>query len=194
MSKHPPTEEAFNKLLAWLNPNREEAAEIYNRIQTRLIKIFSAHGCADPEDLTNQTFDIVLLKIDWLKENYVGEPILYFCAVARNLVKEDYRNRTTARVVPTANPSVGPVDEDTESDLLYQCLDQCMEKFSKQGQRLLVSYYEEKGNEKIINRRKLAAELGITLTALRLRVFHMRGQLKLCIEICLKNSAVHETL
>ena len=193
MSKHPPTEEAFNKLLAWLNPDREEAAEIYNRIQARLIKIFSAHGCADPENLTNETFDIVLSKIDWLIENYVGEPILYFCAVARNLVKEDYRNRTAARAIP-ANPPVRPDDEDEESELLYQCLDQCMEEFSKQGQRLLVSYYEEKGNEKIINRRKLAGELGITLTALRLRVFHMRGQLKLCMEICLKNSAAHETL
>ena len=193
MSKHPPTEEAFNKLLAWLNPDREEAAEIYNKIQARLIRIFSVHGCVDPESLTNETFDVVLLKIDWLLENYVGEPILYFCAVARNLLKEDYRKRTAARAMPAA--PVGQAEEDDqESELLYQCLDQCMEKFSKEGQRLLVSYYEEKGNEKIINRRKLAGDLGITLTALRLRVFHMRGQLKLCIEICLKNNAAHETL
>ena len=193
MSKHQPTEEAFNKLLAWLNPDREEAAEIYNKIQARLIRIFSVHGCVDPESLTNETFDVVLFKIDWLLENYVGEPILYFCAVARNLLKEDYRKRTATRAMPAA--PVGQAEEDDqEAELLYQCLDQCMEKFSKQGQRLLVSYYEEKGNEKIINRRKLAGDLGITLTALRLRVFHMRGQLKLCIEICLKNNAAHETL
>lgn len=190
MSKDPLTEEAFNKLLGWLNPDREEAAEKYNKIQVALIKIFSANGCGDPEKLANKTFDRIMSKVDWLIENYVGDPILYFCAVARNLVKEDYRERTVTRTIP---PAV-PVEEDEESELRYQCLDECMEKFSKQGQRLLLSYYEEKGNEKIINRRKLAGELGITLRALRLRVFHMRGQLKLCIEICLQNSVMHETL
>ena len=190
MSKDPLNEEAFNKLLTWLNPDRAEAAETYNRIQIRLIKIFSANGCADPEKLANETFDRILARIDWLLENYVGDPLHYFCAVARNIVKEDYRNRVATRSVPAADP----VEEDKESELLYECLDKCMENLSQHGQRLLISYYEEQGNEKIINRRKLAGELGITLRALRLRVFHMRAQLKICMEICLQNSAAHETL
>ena len=102
MSKDPLNEEAFNKLLAWLNPDRAEAAETYNRIQIRLIKIFSANGCADPEKLANETFDRILAKIDWLLENYVGDPLHYFCAVARNIVKEDYRDRIATRSVPAA--------------------------------------------------------------------------------------------
>ena len=190
MSKDPLTEEAFNKLLAWLNPDRAEAAETYNKIQVRLIKIFSANGCGDPEKLTNKAFDRILSKIDWLIENYVGDPLHYFCAVARNIVKEDYRERIATKSIPP----VTPAEEDQESERLYECLDQCMEKLSQPGQRLLLSYYHERGNEKIMNRRKLAAELGITLAALRLRVFHLRGQLKICIEICLQNSAAHETL
>ena len=190
MTKDQLTEEAFNKLLAWLSPEREVAAETYNKIQIRLIKIFSANGCGDPENLTNETFDRILSKIDWLTENYVGDPLHYFCAVARNIIKEDYRER----VVPKAVQQVDPVGEDKEPEPLYQCLDECMEKFSRHGQRLLISYYEEQGNKKIVNRRKLARELGITLTALRLRVFHMRTQLKICMEICLRNSVTHETL
>ena len=190
MTKDQLTEEAFNKLLVWLNPDREVAAETYNRIQIRLIKIFSAHGCGDPESLTNETFDRILSKIDWLTENYVGDPLLYFCAVARNVIKEDYRERAVARTVPVESP----VTEDREADQLYQCLDECMEKLSRHGQRLLISYYEEQGNEKIVNRRKLARELGITITALRLRVFHLRTELKLCMEICLQNRVAQETL
>ena len=182
MSKDPLTEEAFNKLLAWLNPDREVAAETYNKIQVRLIRIFSTNGCGDPEKLTNQTFDRILSKIDWLIANYVGDPLHYFYAIARNIIKEDYRNRTAARAVPPVDSG----DEDKESDELYQCLDECMEKLSQRGQRLLISYYEEEGNEKIVNRRKLAGELGITISALRLRVFHMRAQVKICMEICLQ--------
>lgn len=190
MTKDQLTEEAFNKLLAWFSPEREVAAETYNKIQMRLTKIFSAHGCGDPESLTNETFDRILSKIDWLTENYVGDPLHYFCAVARNIIKEDYRERVVARAVPVENP----VAEDKEAELLYQCLDECMEKLSRHGQRLLISYYEEQGNEKIVNRRKLARELGITITALRLRVFHLRSQLKVCMEICLHNSVAQETL
>jgi DNA-directed RNA polymerase specialized sigma24 family protein len=190
MTKDQLNEEAFNKLLDWLSPEREVAAETYNRIQIRLIRIFSANGCGDPETLTNETFDRILSKIDWLTENYVGDPLRYFCTVARNIIKEDYRERVATRAVPPVNP----VDEDKESELQYQCLDECMEKLSRHGQRLLISYYEEQGNKKIVNRRKLAGELGITLTALRLRVFHMRTQLKICIEICLHNRVAHETL
>ena len=190
MRKDSLTEEALNKLLAWLDPDRDQAAETYNRIQLRLIRIFSANGCGDPEKLANETFDRILTKMDWLRENYVGDPLLYFCAVARNLVKEDYRDRTATRVVPPVNP----ITEDKEAERLYECLDQCMETLNPNAQRLLISYYEEQGNEKIANRRKLADELGITLRALRLRVFHMRAQMKICMEICLQDSPVRETL
>src|SRR5918994_4194229 len=99
MSKDPLNEEAFNKLLAWLNPDRAESAETYNRIQIRLIKIFSANGCGDPEKLADETFDRILSKIDWLNENYVGNPMHYLCAVARNIIKDDYRERTATRTL-----------------------------------------------------------------------------------------------
>lgn len=179
------TEERFNKLLAWLDPDRDQAAEKYTKILYRLIRIFRANGCGDPENLATETFDRILSKIDWLMENYVGDPLHYLCGVARNLVKEDYRERRT----PKAVPPVSAIVENEESELLYQCLDKCLEILNQPSQRLLIEYYQEQGNRKVVNRRRLADELGITLRALRLRVFHMRSQLKICIEICLKNSA-----
>lgn len=187
------TEESFNKLLAWLDPDRDQAAEKFIKIQLRLIRIFSANGCSDPERLATETFSRIQARIDWLIENYVGDPLHYFCAVARNQVKEDYRERTAVRAVRSENPMVKP-DEDEESNRLYQCLDQCMGTFNQHSQRLLIDYYQEQGNEKIVNRRKLAEASGITLRALRLRVFHLRSRLKICMEICLQDSAVHETI
>lgn len=187
------TEESFNKLLAWLDPDRDQAAEKFIKIQLRLIRIFSANGCSDPERLATETFSRIQARIDWLIDNYVGDPLHYFCAVARNQVKEDYRERTAIRAVPLENPVVNP-DEDEESNRRYQCLDQCMETFNQHSQRLLIEYYQEQGNQKIVNRRKLAEEAGITLRALRLRVFHLRSRLKICMEMCLQDSGVHETI
>ena len=129
--------------------------------------------------------DLVLSKIDWLIGNYVGDPAHYFCAVARNKVKEDYRNRVETRAFRAVSP---PNEEDEEDERLHQCLDQCLKKLGQQVQQVLIDYYQEQGNEKIVNRRKLADKLGITLGALRLRVFHRRAQLKTCMEICLQES------
>lgn len=185
MSKDPLTEEALNKLLRWLNPDRDLAAHTYNKLQLRLTRIFDANGCTDSERLADETFDRIISKIDWLIDNYVGDPIHYLCAVARNVVKEDYRERTAARSV--TQEDVVWLDE--ESERRFDCLDQCLEELSQSGKTLLISYYEGQGTEKIANRRKLASESGITLRALRLRVFHLRGQLKICVEICLKEQA-----
>jgi hypothetical protein len=186
MVKRSITEEAFRKLLAWLDPDEEQAARKYNNIQQRLIKIFSANGCGDPEQLSIDTIDLVLSRIDWLIENYVGDPIYYFCGVARNKVKEEYRLRKETRTGRLVPPD--PDEKDEEEERLHDCLERCLKKLGQQ-QQMLVDYYQERGNEKIVNRRKLADELGITLRALRLRVFHRRAELKTCIEICLQEMA-----
>ena len=190
MSKESLTEEALNKLLHWLNPDRDLAGQLYNKVQLRLTKIFNAHGCGDPEKLADETFDRILSKIDWLNENYVGNPMHYLSAVARNIIKEDYRERTAARALPQPEP----VSSDEELERRYECLDQCMAEFSQDGRGLLIAYYEGQGSERIANRKRLAGELGVTLRALRLRVFHLKAQLKICLEICLRKSAEYETL
>ena len=190
MSKNSLTEEALNKLLHWLNPDRDLAGHTYNKVQHKLTRIFNAHGCGDPEKLADETFDRILVKIDWLTENYVGNPMHYLCAVARNVIKEDYRERTAARALPQPDPVIS----DEESERRYECLDKCMAELSQDGRGLVIAYYEGQGSEKIANRKKLAGELGVTLRALRLRVFHTKAQLKICLDICLKNSAEYETL
>lgn len=190
MSKDSLTEEALNKLLHWLNPDRDLAGQLYNKVQLRLTRIFNAHGCADPEKLADETFDRILSKIDWLNENYVGNPMHYLSAVSRNIIKEDYRERTAARALPPPDA----VNSGRESERRHECLDQCMAELSQDGRKLLIKYYEGEGREKIANRKKLAGELGVTLRALRLRVFHLKAPLKICVEICLRKSAEYETL
>jgi hypothetical protein len=184
MTGKPTSPEAFDKLLAWLDPDRERAGQKYQQIQSRLTSIFSCHGCADPEKLADETIDRVTAKIDWLRENYVGEPTRYFCGVSRNILKEDFRTRIPPTLPPTYENRI-----DEGSQQKYDCLDQCMSELSTYNQSLVLAYYEAEGQAKIVRRKKLAEQSGITLTALRLRVFHIRVQLNRCLTVCLESSA-----
>jgi hypothetical protein len=80
--------EAFEKLLSWLDKDRNIAAEKYEAIRLRLIKILDYRSCFDSESIADETFDRVAKKIDWLIENYQGDPTLYFLAVANKIYLE----------------------------------------------------------------------------------------------------------
>lgn len=183
MIRKPPTQEAFDKLLEWLDPDREQAGKKYQKIHTRLIGIFSCRGCADPEKLADETFDRVIEKIDSLLENYKGEPTLFFCGVARNILKEDLKRRNILEPL-TEHQQIECDDDQTK----YDCLDRCMAELPAQSRSVILDYYEDQGLTKIRRRKKLAEEIGITVTALRLRVFQMRQQLSRCLKQCLESS------
>jgi DNA-directed RNA polymerase specialized sigma24 family protein len=185
MTRTPPTQDAFDKLLAWLDPDRERAGDKYQNIHTRLIGIFSCHGCAEPEKLADETIDRVMVKIDSLLENYEGEPTRFFGGVARNILKEDFKRRTTQEPLAEQQQFI----ERNDSQTKYDCLDRCMAELPQQSQSVILAYYEGEGQAKIARRKKIAEELGISLTALRLRVFHMRLQLSRCLEDCLERSS-----
>jgi DNA-directed RNA polymerase specialized sigma24 family protein len=184
MTRKPPSLEAFEKMLAWLDSDREQAGKKYQKIHSRLMIIFAAHGCSDPEGRADETMDRVIAKMDWLQENYEGEPFKYFCGVARYVIKEDVRNRVPPRA---------PIEHDHSFDEndrnKYDCLDRCMSELPARNQSLVLEYYEGQGREKILRRKKLAEEHAISLTALRLRVFHLREQLSKCLKDCLERQA-----
>ena len=184
MMRKPPTHEAFDRLLEWLDPDREQAGKKYQETHARLVGIFSNHGCADPEKLADETIDRVMVKTDWLLENYEGEPTRYFCGVARNILKEDLKRRNTHEPL-VEHEQTEPDDDPTK----YDCLDKCMAELPPQSQSVILAYYEEQGLAKIRLRKKIAQDLGITVTALRLRVFHMRVQLTRCLEECLQQAS-----
>jgi hypothetical protein len=180
MSKRePPGQEAFDKLLAWLDLDRNKAAEKYQRIYLRLVRILAARGAIDAEDLADQTVNVVASKIDELIKNYEGDPALYFYGVAKKIYQEWLKHKTHTTPLP-------PIDN-TEIELRYDCLEKCLEKVTNAEEAtMVVRYHEGEGQERIENRKKMAAELGITLNALRIRICHLQARLRPCIEECLK--------
>jgi len=175
----PPNKETFDKLLLWLNPDREQAAKKYQTIQFRLIRIFAAKGCCDPEDLADQSFNVASLKVNWLLENYVGDPAHYIYAIAKKIFLEQLK----------PNPVVAPLEQpdNTELERRSTCLDRCLNTVTSQDERqLVIKYHAKDKQEKIRTRRKLAEELGITMNALRIKVCHIQARLRPCIQECLE--------
>ena len=172
------TEEAFSKFLAWLNPDPYQAGESYESIRRRLIKIFVCRGCICPEELSDETINRVIRKVQGIGKSYVGDPALYFYGVARNVHLEYLRRK------PAPEPPSAPDPPRSEEE--YACLEQCMERLTPRSKDLVLAYYQEEKRAKIDLRKQLADRLGIPLNALRIRACRIRAELEDCVLQCLR--------
>jgi len=179
--------EAFDDLLTWLDPNREVAISTYMDLRFALSRIFLWNQCADPQGMTDETFDRVARKLPKLKETFEGDPKLFFYGVANNLIKEYRKKIKSFSPLEFIEPSVNPLQEAEEEcpDLREECLYMCLGKLTTEKRRLILDYYSKEKQAKIIHRAKMARELGVSLEALRVRMLRIRATLLKCIEACL---------
>jgi DNA-directed RNA polymerase specialized sigma24 family protein len=171
--------EAFDRLLAWLNPDRERAGRKYEEIRRKLITILSSRGCTCPEDLTDEAMNRVTRKVPEIIDNYVGDPALYFYGVAHKVHLEWVRRNGRALVPP---PAPDPPEE-TEQE--YECLEQCMDRLTSKSRELVLEYHRNEKKAKIDGRKELADRLGIGVNALRIRAHRIRASLQECVFGCL---------
>jgi RNA polymerase sigma factor (sigma-70 family) len=187
------TQEAFDALLAWLDPDRDRAASKYETVRTRLIKIFSCRGCAEADDLADETINRVTAKLSDIVGSYLGDPALYFYGVAQKVYLEYLRTRPTVQNSDEARRELKATNVKSSEDieLEYDCLERCMDQLPHENRRLMLEYYQEEKRAKIERRRKLAAEFGIAVNALRIRAHRIRLQLQHCVTACLERIPAH---
>jgi DNA-directed RNA polymerase specialized sigma24 family protein len=178
--------EKFEKLLDWLDPDRETAGQRYESIRARLIRIFYSRGCYQAEEMADETMDRVVRKIDTLFGIYEGDPALYFYAVARNVFLEFSRIPRHSEL-PENLSAISSVSEDTEEDSYYDCLEKCLEKLPEGQREFIVEFHRYTKAAKIECRKKMALAQSITAQALRIRAFRVRGVLRKCISQCITN-------
>ena len=188
-----PTEN-FEEILAWLNPDREVAAEMVVQLRHDLEKIFQWRGCSDPEGLTDEVFDRVAKKVHEVRPTYEGDPRHYFRAVANNLVKEDIKKRQTHLPLEDVDPLKHPKqpepepEDETEADM-EECLQSCLRDLRSDKRELILAYYEKEKQAKIEKRGELARQFGTSINTLRVNVHRIRNSLEKCIERCLELKA-----
>jgi hypothetical protein len=177
-NKHVIDQTGFDRLLIWLNPNRDQAAEKYEQARRCLIEIFASRGFVDAERLTDDTIDRVIMKVPEISEGWVGDPVRYFRAVAKMITLENRRPKPV--VLP--DPVLPDPDELERED---NCLEHCLELVSKDERTLLLEYVDGKKRQ----RQEQAERLGITPNALRIRVCQIKKTIKPCIKECLGQEA-----
>jgi RNA polymerase sigma factor (sigma-70 family) len=176
------TQESFDALLEWLDPQREQAGQKYEDIRRRLIKIFTCRGCFEPEDLADETINRVISKVREIESGFTGDRALYFYGVA-NKVHLEYLRRKPFESLPD------PVNSD-EVEREFKCLERCMERLPPGNRALVLQYYQEEKKAKIDHRKQLAERLGIAVNALRIRACRIRATLLECVRNCLERTMV----
>jgi DNA-directed RNA polymerase specialized sigma24 family protein len=175
------TQESFDALLAWLDPDRNEAGQKYEDIRRRLIKIFCCRGCYEPEDLADETISRVTKKLREIESTYTGDRRLYFFGVA-NRVHLEYVRKPVPSLSP---PPVKAPDEVEAMELEYACLEHCLQRLTPENRELVLQYYQDEKRAKIDHRKNLAEKLGIALNALRIRAHRIRLTLEKCLQECM---------
>jgi DNA-directed RNA polymerase specialized sigma24 family protein len=174
------TPEAFNTLLEWLDPDREEAGKKYEVIRGGLIKMFITRGCVEAENLADRTIDRVATKVKKIRETFVGNRSGYFYGVAHKIYLEHVKIR---REDPTEiDPSIA-IPSNFGKEL--ECLRECLKHLSREQLTLVLEYFLEESSAKIPHRKTLAAELGLDSGTLRIRVHRLRAFLESCVKKCL---------
>lgn len=190
------TQEAFDALLAWLDPDRERAGSKYEAIRLRLIKIFTCRGCSEAEELADETINRVSVRVTEIAGSYTGDPALYFYGVSQKVhleyLRKDQKRHTELAVdaaVSTLTVPTLSLSDDIEPE--YECLERCLEHLPTDNRKLVVQYYQQEKQAKIEHRKMLAIELGIAVNALRIRAHRIRVALQQCVHNCLEQQSAN---
>jgi DNA-directed RNA polymerase specialized sigma24 family protein len=187
------TQEAFERLLAALDGDRERAGQRYENMRRKLIEFFEARGSHSPNDHADETINRVARRLD--EGESVQDLSAYFYGVARLLLKETLRARGKEPIAldSAPPPPVGADDEEherrrQEEDRRLQCFEVCLSKLPAASRVFIVEYYREEKGVKIEQRKRQANALNMSLNALRLRACRIRAELGDCITTCLDRS------
>ena len=184
------TVEAFAKLLAAFDADRQRAGEKYEDLRRTLIRFFEWRGAPFPEDHTDETFNRVARKLD---EGVDVKNIGGYCyEVARLVCLEALKGPDTKRSPLELLNLQATAETATDEALLKEqrlsCLEDCLNTLSFESRELIMEYYRDTTGRRIDHRKALAERLGLRRDALANRAQRVRDRLEQCVAACLKKS------
>ncbi len=180
---------AFEALLSRMRQEGGDAALRYESLRCRLLAFFRLHALAEAEALSDRALDRVARKL--AEGTDVKNLLPFTLGVARMIVAEcqsqRYREQRAhqgfASIIeqPAAPPEIREFEEE-EARLQerVRALRECLARLGSHATHLILSYYDAEGGERIARRQRLAAELGLSVNALRNRALRLRSALERC--------------
>ena len=171
------TQDCFDGFLKALDPDREMAGERYEDLRHKLSRFFERRGCVYPDHYADKTLDRAMRKIDAGAVVPRVEP--YCFGIARIMLLEIAAERRRQRqALEHLRLSHSPFGRGDENESLLGRLDEAMHSLPTRDRELIVAYYEGEETGKIERRRNLAARLGVSPNALRIRAHRIRRRLR----------------
>jgi DNA-directed RNA polymerase specialized sigma24 family protein len=167
-------------LLNALDPDTDRAVHLYRSLQQRIARFLRINNASDPESLADEVIDRLANRLITTDSNDIGSPQAFALGIARNVLHEDHRKQRREERAATEWATFTLANQGHDEDLLRD-LDQCMSMMRDDQRRLLQTYYQWSGREKIEHHRLLSEQLGLTLNALRNRLLRARTELDKCI-------------
>ncbi|MFN0119627.1 MAG: hypothetical protein ACKV2V_03905 [Blastocatellia bacterium] len=171
--------EAFERFLAWLHPDREQAWIREQTIRRGLESWFRRRGCPDTEAeiLTSETMDRVMLRVPDIADTWAGEPARFVYGVAKNILREFHRG--VPPELPVANPA-----QTRQREREYACREHCLSLLADADRQLILEYYG--AGARGAGHRVMAEQRNLTPNTLAVRVHRLRADLDTCAGDCLK--------
>jgi RNA polymerase sigma factor (sigma-70 family) len=186
------TREEFARFLTELDSDRRLAAEKYELLRRKLVKIFERQQCLHTEELADETMDRVAKKAG---NRDIRDLSLFAYGVARNICLEAQRRKSRYISLQDHNQSEESFtgDADPEERILTdlddaqnrECLTQCLGSLPLAYRELIIKYYQGEKQVRIKERRDLARSRGITIETLRCQANGVRDKLRSCVNRCL---------
>ncbi|HJQ27496.1 MAG TPA: sigma-70 family RNA polymerase sigma factor [Blastocatellia bacterium] len=187
---------AFDGLLAWLAPEREQAGVIYEQVRARLIRFFESYGCPFADDCADDTIQRVTRKLGEGEVIRAADPYTYFRGVARNVLSEQWRSQekiagTIDDLPPAYEPAVRPLELEAsaerhrEREQRLACVEACLDRLPPESRRLFIDYHNDEPHG--AHRARLANALGLDITALRNRITRLRKKIESCATACMQS-------
>lgn len=189
-----PTPEAFDKLLGWLDADREIAGEKYEKIRQKLIKLFKWRNCTPEEDYADITINRVTRRV-FEGANVASEkPYLYFHGIALNVIREFWRGQLKNKqedfdIISPLELAAESPEQKMEADFeeaqkanRYACMNRCLQGISDEAREFIVKYHH--GERKKDVRKIMAEEQKVPLNVLRIKACRVRADLEKCVERC----------
>lgn len=184
MNEPPEFKNEMDKLLFWLNPDREKAIQLYLNLQERLVYYF--RGFDDREDLAGEVFNRTL---DNFRKGTVMteiDPAKYLYAIARNIKRENFRKRIILSLDENAEADklIQPDSEDNNEVFSekYQAVRDCIESLGAEGELFLKYHIVPQRVDTDEYRSRMAESENITLYYLRVKIFRIKKKIIKCFE------------
>ena len=178
----------LKRLLLRLDANLTVAWEKYRGLHSRLTKFFEWNQCPSPEELAEVVLDRVARKHENEEIRDVSEFVI---GVARNVLREAYKkSRRVSHIEDTPGGEESLAEgRDREDEIVsgldhqnrLEALRECLDGLKPADRALALDYYSAEEEKHKVHRQKLAAAIGLTMVALRVRANRVRENLENCV-------------